>query len=725
MTSKRIGMKGAAGLCTLAAILLFVGTIMAYGRREVFDTPRFTERATGVLRTDVASTQLAQVLTRQAIEAGSPNLVAVRPLIESSVQRLVASGSVDAVLNIAISEMHRSMFSPEAGPIVLNAKDLLVVARGVVRAFNPDAAAALPVTDTVGEVRVAGGETRSWTRLAQEVRWLGILLPLLALGILGVAIALARDRRKAVVAAGCAVAGAGVLVTLAVTIIRPFVLTHFEGDFNDVAREAWRGILGDLGHWGLILFFIGAVLAAAGSALLPHGDVAGGVALARRFLMATPSGRPGQAVVIVRAGVAIGLGLIAIFDWETATRLVAIIVGAIAVMWGLSEVLRLAAPETGTLANAREGGRVVRRKAATTTAVGATALAGLLTLGGFAIASDGGGPVLPPPLPEPCNGHAELCNRTLDDVAFATSHNAMSVAADPGWFNAHHFNPLVRQLDAGIRGLQIDTYLGQQTREPGFGGTRMVRTDLSGSTRAKVEAEIGAESLAAAERLAGRILYGTPVAKPQLFLCHGLCEIGATDAVEEFTRIRKWVDDHPDQVLMIVIQDAADVKDDVAALEASGLADRAWPNRMRAGTPLPTLGEMIALGKTVVLMHESPGEEGPAWYQPTYDSLFQETPFAQRSLEIMKSDESCAPLRGTADAPLFMLNHWLAAQPVLVSESQQANATGVLLERARRCGKLRDRLANLVAVNFVEIGDLIAVVDELNGVAAPAESPTG
>lgn len=716
MKVRRMGLMATSGFFVLAALMLFVGTVMAYGRREVLDTPRFTQRATAVLHTDEASTLLAVVLTRQAIESGSPDLVALRPLVESNIERLIASGNVDGILNIAISEMHRSMFSPEAGPLVLSMKDLLVVTQGVVRALSPEAADAIPVADTVGEVRLGDNAARDWTRRAQQVRWLGVLLPVLGLVLLGAAIALARDRRRAVIAAGFSLAGAGVLVVLAVAIIRPFVMTHFEGSHRDVAREVWNGIIGDLGHWGLLLFAVGALVAAAGSALLPHGDVMAGVAFVRRLAMATPSGRPGQVIVLVRAAVAIGLGLIAVLDWETAARLAATVVGAIAIIWGLSEVLRMAAPDEAQIAKARETGRSIRRGAITSTGVGALAVAGLLTAGGFALASDGGGPPLPAPRPQPCNGHVELCDRPLDQVAFATSHNAMSVAVDPGWFNAHHYNPLVEQLDGGVRGLQIDTYLGQETREPGFGGTRLVRTDLSGSTRSQIEAEIGPEALAAAERLAGRIFYGSPVERPRLFLCHGLCEIGATDAVEEYTRIREWVDDHPDQVLIIIIQDAADIDDDVDALIRSGLAAKAWPTRLGKDTPMPTLREMIAIGKTVVIAHESLGTNGPPWYQSTYDELFQETGFAHPSVQVLNSEESCAPLRGPDDGPLFMLNHWLARQPVSVGESRLANARDMLLGRAQRCGKLRGRLANLVAVNFVEIGDLLPAVDALNGV---------
>ena len=56
-----------------------------------------------------------------------------------------------------------------------------------------------------------------------------------------------------------------------------------------------------------------------------------------------------------------------------------------------------------------------------------------------------------------CNGHAELCDRPLNEVALATTHNSMSVPL-PGWYSSMQEVPIADQLHDGIRGLQIDTH---------------------------------------------------------------------------------------------------------------------------------------------------------------------------------------------------------------------------------------------------------------------------
>jgi hypothetical protein len=50
------------------------------------------------------------------------------------------------------------------------------------------------------------------------------------------------------------------------------------------------------------------------------------------------------------------------------------------------------------------------------------------------------------------------------------------------------------------------------------------------------------------------------------------------------------------------------------------------------------------------------------------------------------------------------------------SDAKKVNAYEPLLRRAKRCRKQRDRLPNLLAVNFYREGDLLRVVDELNRV---------
>ena len=65
--------------------------------------------------------------------------------------------------------------------------DALAVAQGVVSAVQPGIT--LPDASTVGQVRVADRDGTGALRAAERVRWLGVVLPVLAVVMLGLAIA--------------------------------------------------------------------------------------------------------------------------------------------------------------------------------------------------------------------------------------------------------------------------------------------------------------------------------------------------------------------------------------------------------------------------------------------------------------------------------------------------------------------------------------------------------
>src|SRR5262249_24845364 len=62
-----------------------------------------------------------------------------------------------------------------------------------------------------------------------------------------------------------------------------------------------------------------------------------------------------------------------------------------------------------------------------------------------------------------CNGAAVLCDRRIDQVAFAGSHNSMSAALDPGWLFGENLTGIPDQLEYGIRAFLVKTHYGIPT----------------------------------------------------------------------------------------------------------------------------------------------------------------------------------------------------------------------------------------------------------------------
>lgn len=266
-------------------------------------------------------------------------------------------------------------------------------------------------------------------------------------------------------------------------------------------------------------------------------------------------------------------------------------------------------------------------------------------------------PAPAPPRIEPpseCNGHAELCDRHYDEIAFPATHNAMS-NFELGWAAANQNFSMTRQLDDGIRAMLIDTHAWND----------------------------------------------------DLYLCHSICALGNTLLVDALKDIRTFLDAHPHEVLTFIIQDGITPAQTEQAFQAAGLAEMMYAHEV--GMPWPTLREMIMSGKRIVAGAESEGPP-PAWYHHFWDVAW-DTPYSFAKPE----DFTCTPNRGTKGNDLFLLNHWLSDPLSTPERAQIANEYDMLSSRAKQCRMEGGQNPNFVAVDFYDIGALFQVVDELNG----------
>jgi hypothetical protein len=296
-----------------------------------------------------------------------------------------------------------------------------------------------------------------------------------------------------------------------------------------------------------------------------------------------------------------------------------------------------------------------------------------------------------------CNGEPQLCGRRLGDVAFATTHNSMASTAN-GFVPPNQRRSLPAQLEHGIRGFQLDAFFGARR-----GGR--VYTDLSGPLGDA--AELPPRAVRVAQQLHRRLgapPEGTPY---DVYLCHVFCELGAVRMLDEMRVVRAFLDTHPREVLVMVIEDYVPPDAIRAVLRDAGLESELFP--VDATAPLPTLQEMIDSGRRLQVSLERGA--APPTLPNAFAGLVEETPFTFRRPRGLERPTSCAPHRGTPDAPVFQFNHWVTpAEPVT---ARRVN-TAILRERVAECTRVRGRGPTLVAVDFAEQGDLLGVVERLN-----------
>jgi hypothetical protein len=140
-----------------------------------------------------------------------------------------------------------------------------------------------------------------------------------------------------------------------------------------------------------------------------------------------------------------------------------------------------------------------RRVWRTLGAVAVPAVAVAAVAAAATIVATGGGDEAAAVTPATCDRSPALCNRPLNDVAFAATHNSMASVTIKSWLFGQQDGTISEQLNDGIRGLLIDSYYGFPTK----GG---VRTDLSTlPKRAAAEQQLGPEAVKAAERIRSRL----------------------------------------------------------------------------------------------------------------------------------------------------------------------------------------------------------------------------
>lgn len=695
-------------LVVVGGILLFAAVLSVVLYRTFLDTESFATGVDEIRKTEAVSDALGRELAAQVV-AGKPDLIAVRPLVEQVSAEVARSDLLTPLVTRAAAQAQLAATQEDSSAIVLRLADAGAVAASALRAFLPDVAGQIPADLTVTLAEIGAQDVFATTVRAS--RYLSVAawaLPLLAVATLALAVWIAPNQRRGLVRVGIAalVVGAvlGVL-TLGIGVAAATLDTStLTGALGDGAWQVWSD-----GFWlaAAVLLVAGAVVAAAASAMLPDIDVTATARSVADVVRRRPTSTEGLAlrgVLIAAVGVGLLLAPLRMITWG------AVLLGLAVLVYGVSEV-------TDAAVGARAGEPDDAEPAGDTDTLTTGWSLGILVAGVAVVLGAGVFWVVQSVRTEPaeavamvtgegevCNGFAELCDRTYPEVSYVTTHNAMSAADQPGWYLAEQPHALTSQLDGGARAVMIDVW---EARPAGDYVSSLAVNLTEG--REELEQSFGPQVVDSAVRVVEAVI-GPPTGPPALYMCHGLCEIGATPLAPTLDALRVWLDTNPDEVVTVIVENHVPAADIGAAVLAAGLeaylhtpVDGDWP----------TLGEMITSGRRLVVTTEEGSGGGTfPWLRNAF-ALTQDTPYTFPT----SADFSCEPNRGPADAPLFLVNHWLSGFGNLVSAAEQVNTERVLGERVQQCQQERGMLPAFVAVNYYNIGDVVAVVDDLNGVS--------
>jgi hypothetical protein len=301
-------------LAVLGALLLLVGGLLLYAGRAIFDSEEFADRALTALEEERVNQPLAAEISNAILKRAPPQVADARPLITAVTLGVVDSPQFRTTFRDAVEHAHRTLFTKERDKLVLRIADQAGSAIDELRVSSPKLAEKLP-EDPKGKLNelFESGPLVKTAQIAEDVRFLGVLLPIFGALLLALAIAVDRDRRRASRRVAIAVAVAAAVGLTIYLVGRAFALGQLEGELRDAAEGVWDAFLADLGS----AFLIGVL-----------------TAIAAILVIAAWRPKPRTRPVLL-----IGAGLVLIFAPDYVLLPIALVAGAFAMFAGIAELL--------------------------------------------------------------------------------------------------------------------------------------------------------------------------------------------------------------------------------------------------------------------------------------------------------------------------------------------------------------------------------------------------
>src|SRR3954466_12265222 len=577
------------GCAVLAVLLLAAGGIFLYLRVQLLSADHFADRAVEALRHKEVRRAVAERITTEAIDRGNPDLLSARPVVREAVATVISTPQFESLFRAAARQAHRVLFDTNKPTVAVDLRDAERILVPALKSLDPQLAKKLPrsLDPTIAKLDERAFATDT-LQAAHAARIMGILLPLLGLAALVGAVLLAPDRGRALRLAPLAFAAAGGLLLLMAELAQPEA-AHAAGRLTGAQTDAavsdvWDALVGDLRSWALWVALGGLAVTLFASTWAD--EVAAPVRAGMRALVAPATTRRVRAI---RGVALLAIGLLVLLASSEVVKDAGFVIGALVAATGSADLIGAAAgPERIRPPEPPDEDHPGRM-------VGAVA-AGLLAVGLVVVViANAGGEAQKKPVTRhitTCNGLKALCGRRLNEVLFPGTHNSMSAADSPSWLFANKRRDIPHQLQDGIRLFLIDTHWGVPQRDG------KVRTDLpaEGTTRNRVGKALGSPvAIQTAERLVGRVGGGNLKGKREVWLCHSLCELGATKFSAALGEYKRFLDDHPGQLLVLFIEPSVPAWAIKQELVRAGLFRRVA--ELDREKPLPTLGSLLRRGK--------------------------------------------------------------------------------------------------------------------------------
>jgi hypothetical protein len=194
---------------------------------------------------------------------------------------------------------------------------------------------------------------------------------------------------------------------------------------------------------------------------------------------------------------------------------------------------------------------------------------------------------------------------------------------------------------------------------------------------------------------------------------HSIIALGYIPLSDIFNDIKTFLDNNPNEIVTIILEcyvTANDIEDEI---NQSGLSNYLYTHN----TTWPTLQNMIDNDNRLVIFSDvDDASSSQDWYHYVWEYAV-ETHYSVADI----NDFTCDFNRGDPLNDLFIFNHFVTDATLgygLYNESNDVNANPFFINRALDCQNQTNKFPNFVTVDYYELGDGLAVVDQLNGVTS-------
>jgi hypothetical protein len=332
----------AAGvLLGLAILAIVLAPILLYVRTQLIDSEAFGDRTETALASADVQDYLADALTANLVAQAGSGAERAEPVVRAVVGGLVASDRFSEFFGRAAGALQERLLDDGSGERVIELHEGVDRAIEAIAVVRPQLAQRM--TDASAEIEVgqgtAGEGLAQIAHLADQLRALAIVLPVLAFLFLVLSVAVAPDRLRAARRAGWGLVAGGVVVVALAGLTRSILLGVAEGtEARGAVGAAEEAFLADLGTWGAWIVAVGVVV--LGTAVFLGSPLTLREQAARAWGASTS--RPARGwVLALRLIALVVVVLLAIFALEALVKILVAVVIALVVAYGVAELLRL------------------------------------------------------------------------------------------------------------------------------------------------------------------------------------------------------------------------------------------------------------------------------------------------------------------------------------------------------------------------------------------------